>query len=400
LASETHNHDAWSTLPLPELNPLINPILGENMGRWAEVYFTSPPERREQAVLELLHELEGGNSASPRVAPPTPVVQSSKSKDSLEPAFQPNSGQANPRMDEVEPMNVRCRSCGRQNRASNKFCGMCGAQLGDQGATADLRKADLRAQNYAQPERSEFVQRPESPFHRSDYVSTTNKLSLFQSGDEFDYGDDNGYEVPSSGSYRVYIGVALAIIICALAYMAWRGGLGLQDSHMVRQAPPSVTNEPERHATPAPTKSDAADQKAAVSAPPTAPADPVSKSVSHESSAKTTPPETARSAPLTTAEKNPQVESLAGSEELATAQGYLKGTNGRGRDSAEAARWLWKSIAKHNAEATLLLSDLYLRGDGVSKSCDQARVLLDTAARKGMKEAGERLRHLEAFGCR
>jgi len=35
----------------------------------------------------------------------------------------------------------------------------------------------------------------------------------------------------------------------------------------------------------------------------------------------------------------------------------------------------------------------------VGKNCDQARVLLDAAARKGVKEAGERLRHLPAFGC-
>jgi TPR repeat protein len=42
---------------------------------------------------------------------------------------------------------------------------------------------------------------------------------------------------------------------------------------------------------------------------------------------------------------------------------------------------------------------LYLKGDGVSKNCDQARVLLDSAARAGVKDAGERLRHLQAFGC-
>jgi TPR repeat protein len=81
------------------------------------------------------------------------------------------------------------------------------------------------------------------------------------------------------------------------------------------------------------------------------------------------------------------------------AQRYLTATSGRARDSAEGAKWLWKSIAKHNTEATLLLADLYLKGDGVSKNCDQARVLLDSAARKGSSAAGERLRNLQAFGC-
>jgi TPR repeat protein len=89
----------------------------------------------------------------------------------------------------------------------------------------------------------------------------------------------------------------------------------------------------------------------------------------------------------------------AGAEELAVAQGYLGGTNGQSRNSAEGAKWLWKAVAKHNAQATFLLSDLYLRGDGVSKNCDQAHVLLDAATLKGVKGAGERLRHLQAFGC-
>jgi TPR repeat protein len=47
----------------------------------------------------------------------------------------------------------------------------------------------------------------------------------------------------------------------------------------------------------------------------------------------------------------------------------------------------------------MALADLYLKGDGVTKSCDQAHVLLDAAARKGSRAAAERLRHLQAFGC-
>jgi TPR repeat protein len=56
-------------------------------------------------------------------------------------------------------------------------------------------------------------------------------------------------------------------------------------------------------------------------------------------------------------------------------------------------------VGKGNPAATLALSDLYLRGDGVPKSCDQARLLLDAAARKGARTAAERLRNLQAFGC-
>src|ERR1700739_70417 len=46
------------SLPKSDLNPLINPVLGRNLGRWAQVYFTSPPEKREEAVGELLRELK------------------------------------------------------------------------------------------------------------------------------------------------------------------------------------------------------------------------------------------------------------------------------------------------------------------------------------------------------
>ena len=80
------------------------------------------------------------------------------------------------------------------------------------------------------------------------------------------------------------------------------------------------------------------------------------------------------------------------------AQSYLTGKQGQ-RNSSEAAKWLWKAVAKENSAATVLLSDLYLRGDGVPKNCDQARLLLDAGARKGAAGAAQRIRNLQAFGC-
>ena len=56
------------SLPDPELNPMMNPTLGKNLGRWAQVYFTSPPEKREEAVQELLRELENGRGEQDAVA--------------------------------------------------------------------------------------------------------------------------------------------------------------------------------------------------------------------------------------------------------------------------------------------------------------------------------------------
>jgi len=88
----------------------------------------------------------------------------------------------------------------------------------------------------------------------------------------------------------------------------------------------------------------------------------------------------------------------AGADELAAAQRYLEGKNGP-RDSSQAAKWLWKAVGKQNPGAALMLAELYARGDGVAKSCDQARLLLVAAAKKGAPSAGLRLRNLESNGC-
>ena len=61
MTRQSANTDEHSKAPIPELNPMLNPLLAQNMGRWAEVYFTHPPEEREQAVQELVTQLEQEN---------------------------------------------------------------------------------------------------------------------------------------------------------------------------------------------------------------------------------------------------------------------------------------------------------------------------------------------------
>ncbi len=87
-----------------------------------------------------------------------------------------------------------------------------------------------------------------------------------------------------------------------------------------------------------------------------------------------------------------------GNQELLQAEQYLEGESG-GRNSAEAARLLWQAVSKQNIPAALLLSDLYMRGDGIPKSCDQARLLLGAAAKRGASKAAQQLLRLEANGC-
>ena len=67
-------------------------------------------------------------------------------------------------------------------------------------------------------------------------------------------------------------------------------------------------------------------------------------------------------------------------------------------DSAAEAAWLWKSTAKGNADAPVMLADMYMKGDGVPRSCEQAVVLLKTAAEKENARARNRLASMYATG--
>jgi TPR repeat protein len=418
--------DGASTLPTPELNPLLNPVLGQHMGRWAEVYFTSPPEKREQAVLELLRELRGENpELESATGAPAPTI------------LQPE-----------EQASVRCDACGRENPASHKFCGMCGtlmaAAIANHGAasahgTADLHVSDLHVSDVQvsdvhvedlPPEDRAFMRNSVGRGGQSQFVPeeavyepvlSKNELRIFRDEGEDKYRDDfRGGMFASSAprpAYRVYLGIALAVLIFAVAYIAWRSTQStLRTAHVAPQAPPAIATPTEAPApTPSLTTNDAAAPTTSSGAPSAGASAPVATapdaSAPRDRPAATTPADAASTlARASTVRRKPapaeppassatEATTGNGAEELAMAQRYLDGTDGQAQNRAEAAKWLWKAVGKHNAQATLLLADLFLKGEGVPKNCDQARVLLDSATRGGMKEAGERLRHLQAFGC-
>jgi PilZ domain len=88
-----------------------------------------------------------------------------------------------------------------------------------------------------------------------------------------------------------------------------------------------------------------------------------------------------------------------GQIELETAQQFL-GTSSGAANYTEAAKWLWMSVEKGNPKAEVLLAGMFIRGDGVTRNCTQARVLLAAAIRQGNQEAGPKLRLLSEYGCR
>jgi hypothetical protein len=67
-------------------------------------------------------------------------------------------------------------------------------------------------------------------------------------------------------------------------------------------------------------------------------------------------------------------------------------------DSAAAAAWLWKATAKGNPAAPVRLAAMYVRGDGVPRSCEQAMVLLKGAAQKENAMARNRLAFMYSSG--
>lgn len=61
---------------------------------------------------------------------------------------------------------------------------------------------------------------------------------------------------------------------------------------------------------------------------------------------------------------------------------------------------LWAKVGDGDVTAEISLARLYLKGEGVPKSCEQARVLLGIAARHYSLEATRQLQNLRIYGCR
>ena len=403
------NQEPNSTLPHPELNPLINPVLGAHMGRWAEVYFTSPPEKREEAVLDLLRELEAETptknetTTAPKPAPAPeqqPVKAHPTRRAEVHKKLQDLASEKDSTAHDAGP-SITCRSCGQTNPAQHKFCGMCGADI-HQSRSLDSPFLDSPI---IDPEEDEVNGwRIEEP---SPDTAAGPALVGFSAADRnpfgLSWGSDEGPKLLPDPErvpyrYRIYVGAGLTILLSALGYMAWRGAdAGFGGPHSLPPAAPVASPEAAAPQTNVPAKSepqaaDTAMHKATERAAP-APSSGTSTGSTRKAEVAVSSALRDASAPAAQSAKG------SGSEELSIAETYLNGTHGKAQDSAEAAKWLWRSVAKQNSRAALVLSDLYLRGSGVAKNCDQARLLLGAAARRGVAGAAERLRNLPAFGC-
>ncbi|HTT18755.1 MAG TPA: hypothetical protein VMG82_07415 [Candidatus Sulfotelmatobacter sp.] len=409
MASSTDRSE--DALPRPELNPLLNPLLADNMGRWAEVYFTNPPEKREEAVLDLIRQLQAQKSEQnvPAAAPEAAAV--------IEPdrRVQQFRRTTTERRSDLRP----CETCGHDNPLSNQFCGMCGAKVGP-AASGHFRSEEfydtqqrgnqgVENRDYAESHdeyresiAEEVAARPQTSAKDPYDLELFQRLRAKNAADKFEYEQSPGVR------YRYYIGAILAALIVLLAYMAWHGAQSNQNVQGTSPppGPTDTTARPTNQNTAASTPANAPTATASQAGPETrnaassAGSRPV-ETPDHGTTAAANRQDLPNPVSATPDSDNLTIQGSQGSggEEFAAAQKYLNGTNGQARDGAEAARWLWKAMAKNNGPAMVALADLYLKGDGVSKNCDQARVLLDSAALRGVAGAGQRLRDLQAFGC-
>jgi hypothetical protein len=405
--SQEQAPEPTAELPNPELNPLMNPTLGRNLGRWAEVYFTSPPEKREEAVVELLRELKGSPSANPPVTAEVKEIVANHMRAT-----------GSPQVATAEiPLNegVQCGLCGHRYSTPQRFCGMCGAMI---GAEQSSFRAEERV--VSEPPRSPDVSFPSSTIFGL-AASDTAAQDTLNGGSEISWLREKNLSggVEEGSRISKFVPAALAILaIGALIYAQSRPQSAPTKNSApttaARKAPPAA---PERNtaapvkATPSPSDQSAQREAEAPATSrqaeaPTAPKQAVPSSPDQVAEMKqpargSTSGDRPQSVPAKAAPApvpEPAETSSSGAQEFALAEEYLNGKRGP-RDSAEAAKFLWKAVGKENPSAILLLSDMYLVGDGVPKSCDQARLLLNAAVRKNVPQATQKLHNLLVSGC-
>jgi hypothetical protein len=396
------------TLPRPDLNPLANPALERNLSRWAEVYFGNPPGKREEAVNRLLQEIKNETSeileaerARRKAYPPTPETRS------VETSAETMSGRI--RFAEADPAEVKssdrdviCPACSHRNPPEHQFCGQCG------GGLTPLQSRSRT--NTAFPPIEQGVEKVSArPDNEVQWLRERSLGHLYES------------EAPAWGGWKYLLGIVV-IALAGLGYVQWNMSHPAQvvpTSAAPASSLPNKTSSASVERAPAATRS-VRDQSVREQSVPN---QPVSNLLTHSQASKLSEVQPADATPAARVVQDRKVEeaglqpavqksSLLGaratprqgssgdstSADVRLAQRYLGGSMGV-RDSAEAAKLLWKAVGKQNATAAILLSGLYARGDGVPKSCDQARLLLVAATKHGASQAAQQLRELEQRGC-
>ena len=352
-----------------------------------------PPAENELYVLDLLQKLEAetNNGAAPmfekRTQQPTKWAQ-----------WDPE---------------VTCAACHYLNAADQRFCGHCGSPL----RVKDLPRPDTASLPEPPARPSQPARSPELPALASVQKPAERAPSAFspvrsEPREESREMDESNLEFlryktlgasPPSRDWKIPVAVAVLAISGFVGYRLYNGLSILPgQSNPPATRPLSAANvRPPSEESSQASGSEVANAAAAPTPikPEILAAKPKTVVPLRAETRGAVTSATQRSREGLTAATTPNAGDagpMGGGAELAQAQRYLSPAS---RDSAVAAKWLWKSVSKENPKAVLLLSDLYAKGDGVPKSCDQARLLLTVAAKKGQPEAVTRLRSFDSKGC-
>ena len=394
--SQEKTPEQTTELPNPELNPLLNPTLGRHLGRWAQVYFTSPPEKREEAVEELLRELQGDSPATQETIASMPADSPTLEAVPVE-TIRIVEGVA-------APSSLKCDECGHLYTASQRFCGMCGATLAEEPAVStepiprghSARTVEPAFTHADLPSLSPVVNSVNPPDDGYSDIRWLREKSLSDSGSSW-----------RRARYAPAIIAVLAIGILFYAQSRPSNTPGQPAAKATHSAPESARLSTP---TPASTPAETAPVEKAEEATPATPHEPARSSpdqikppVLPPTSAADAvdnprPPAGNRAPSASQIEPSASLNPANGTAELAMAEDFLSGKT-HPRNSEEAAKYLWRAVGKENPTAILLLSDMYQAGDGVPKSCDQARLLLSAAAKKGVPQAAAKLGDLLRSGC-
>jgi len=262
-------------------------------------------------------------------------------------------------------------------------------------------------------------------------------------------GVERGKYAPRNYHWRAWFAVAIVLLFAGLGYLEWRAQVQqtrngpvevirtkLHDwrqtvSQMAEPAPPPGTAQPEIQVQPQPQPRQSSDASAtspeasqpvkksdtdggnspapasnAPAVPDAAPSAESPKTATGNTAATPAPDKSPvavnNSAEQPTSEKPaakrpPDAPSTAADRPMVPGADEMTKSKNASDPAAEAA-WLWKATAKGNPDAPVQLANMYISGNGVPRSCEQALVLLKTAAEKESTVARNRLGSMYSSG--
>jgi len=335
-----------------------------------------------------------------------------------------------------------CHGCQRKNPAGQRFCGYCGTRLADPEPPMPerareawpFRPADEHAASNSMNDELDRELHEDDEGRDRQRAAWPGMSSGMSSEENARAGEDElqflRYRVASSAWENSHRGWKIVLAVLALAAAGYAGYRWFLKPPVAKysaaplpaeiQEAPGAEEPPDAHLPePAQPGPPAQSPPQAQAAPDTSASDiavqhPQAKTEGKTEAKAATPPEQRSPSHISVGDSNdeaktpptknetpagnPAIPVEGGQQELATAERYLYGV-GAPRDSAEAAKWLWRAVGKQNGRAILLLSDLYAKGEGVPRNCDQARLLLMTAFKKKVPGSTLQLEKLHVSGC-